>query len=134
VVLPPLEIAAVIIGVLAIVLGTVAVLAARTYGRSTLGERRGGRARQRSPALAPGTDASMADAAMADAIVGSGLIRIHPTPGGQVAALRGLDITIGAGEVAAVIGPSGSGSPRCSGSSPGWTDPPPAGSSSSGRT
>ena len=46
---------------------------------------------------------------MADAIVGSGLIRIHPTPGGQVAALRGLDITIGAGEVAAVIGPSGSG-------------------------
>ena len=56
VVLPPLEIAAVIIGVLAIVLGTVAVLAARTYGRSTLGERRGGRARQRSAALAPGTD------------------------------------------------------------------------------
>ena len=46
---------------------------------------------------------------MADAIVGSGLIRIHPTPGGQVAALRGLDITIGAGEIAAVIGPSGSG-------------------------
>ena len=46
---------------------------------------------------------------MADAIVGSGLIRIHPTPGGQVAALRGLDITIGVGEVAAVIGPSGSG-------------------------
>jgi peptide/nickel transport system ATP-binding protein len=46
---------------------------------------------------------------MADAIVGSGLIRIHRTPGGQVAALRGLDITIGEGEVAAVIGPSGSG-------------------------
>ncbi|HET9084544.1 MAG TPA: ATP-binding cassette domain-containing protein [Candidatus Limnocylindrales bacterium] len=46
---------------------------------------------------------------MADAIVGSGLIRIHPTPGGPVAALRGLDIAVGVGEVAAVIGPSGSG-------------------------
>jgi ABC-type lipoprotein export system ATPase subunit len=46
---------------------------------------------------------------MADAVVGSGLIRIHRTPGGQVAALRGLDITVGVGEVAAVIGPSGSG-------------------------
>jgi ABC-type lipoprotein export system ATPase subunit len=46
---------------------------------------------------------------MADAIVGSGLIRIHPTPGGPVAALRGLDIAVGEGEVAAVIGPSGSG-------------------------
>jgi ABC-type lipoprotein export system ATPase subunit len=46
---------------------------------------------------------------MADAVVGSGLIRIHRTPGGQVAALRGLDITVGTGEVAAIIGPSGSG-------------------------
>ncbi len=46
---------------------------------------------------------------MADAIVGSGLIRIHRTPGGPVPALRGLDITVGEGEVAAVIGPSGSG-------------------------
>jgi peptide/nickel transport system ATP-binding protein len=46
---------------------------------------------------------------MADAVVGSGLIRIHPTPGGPVAALRGLDITVGSGELAAVIGPSGSG-------------------------
>ena len=46
---------------------------------------------------------------MVDAVVGSGLIRIHHTPGGQVAALRGLDIAIGEGEVAAVIGPSGSG-------------------------
>ena len=46
---------------------------------------------------------------MADAIVGSGLIRIHRTAGGPVAALRGLDITVGEGEVAAVIGPSGSG-------------------------
>lgn len=46
---------------------------------------------------------------MADAVVGSGLIRIHRTPGGPVAALRGLDITVGTGEVAAVIGPSGSG-------------------------
>jgi ABC-type lipoprotein export system ATPase subunit len=46
---------------------------------------------------------------MADAIIGSGLIRIHPTPGGPVPALRGLDITVAEGEVAAVIGPSGSG-------------------------
>jgi peptide/nickel transport system ATP-binding protein len=46
---------------------------------------------------------------MADAVVGSGLIRIHRTPGGPVAALRGLDITVRTGEVAAVIGPSGSG-------------------------
>ena len=46
---------------------------------------------------------------MADAIVGSGLIRIHPSPGGPVPALRGLDITVAEGEVAAVIGPSGSG-------------------------
>jgi ABC-type lipoprotein export system ATPase subunit len=46
---------------------------------------------------------------MADAIVGSGLIRIHPSPGGPVAALRGLDIRVETGEVAAVIGPSGSG-------------------------
>jgi ABC-type lipoprotein export system ATPase subunit len=46
---------------------------------------------------------------MADAIVGRGLIRIHPSGGGPVAALRGLDVTIGQGEVAAVVGPSGSG-------------------------
>ena len=46
---------------------------------------------------------------MAEAVIGSGLIRIHRTPGGPVAALRGLDITVGSGEVAAVIGPSGSG-------------------------
>ena len=46
---------------------------------------------------------------MAEAIVGNGLIRIHRTPGGPVAALRGLDIAVGEGEVAAVIGPSGSG-------------------------
>ena len=46
---------------------------------------------------------------MAEAVVGNGLIRIHRTPGGPVAALRGLDITVGEGEVAAVIGPSGSG-------------------------
>ena len=46
---------------------------------------------------------------MAEAIVGRGLIRIHRTPGGPVAALRGLDLTVGEGEVAAVIGPSGSG-------------------------
>jgi ABC-type lipoprotein export system ATPase subunit len=46
---------------------------------------------------------------MADAIVGTGLIRIHPSPGGPVAALRGLDLRVEVGEVAAVIGPSGSG-------------------------
>jgi peptide/nickel transport system ATP-binding protein len=46
---------------------------------------------------------------MADAIVGSGLIRIHPSPGGPVAALRGLDLRVEVGEVAAIVGPSGSG-------------------------
>jgi ABC-type lipoprotein export system ATPase subunit len=46
---------------------------------------------------------------MAEAIVGSGLIRIHRSPGGPVAALRGLDLHVEVGEVAAVLGPSGSG-------------------------
>ncbi len=46
---------------------------------------------------------------MAEAIAGSGLIRIHPSPGGPVAALRGLDLHVEVGEVAAVLGPSGSG-------------------------
>jgi ABC-type lipoprotein export system ATPase subunit len=46
---------------------------------------------------------------MAEAIVGSGLIRIHPSAGGPVAALRGLDLRVEVGEVAAVLGPSGSG-------------------------
>ena len=46
---------------------------------------------------------------MADAIRATGLIRIHPSPGGPVAALRGLDLRVETGEVAAVIGPSGSG-------------------------
>jgi ABC-type lipoprotein export system ATPase subunit len=46
---------------------------------------------------------------MADAIVGAGLIRIHPSTGGPVAALRGLDLRVEVGEVAAVLGPSGSG-------------------------
>ena len=67
---------------------------------------------------------------MADAVVGAGLIRIHPTSGGPVAALRGLDITVGEGEIAAVIGPSGSGKSRSSVSSPGWIARPRAGSSS----
>lgn len=46
---------------------------------------------------------------MADAIVASGLMRIHPSDGGAIAALRGLDLRVGVGEVAAVVGPSGSG-------------------------
>lgn len=43
VVLPPLPIAGVVLAVSALVLGAVAWLAGRTYGRRTLGERRGGR-------------------------------------------------------------------------------------------
>ena len=46
---------------------------------------------------------------MADAIEATGLIRIHPSSGGPVAALRGLDLRVGTGEIAAVVGPSGSG-------------------------
>ena len=46
---------------------------------------------------------------MAEAIHARGLMRIHPSGGGPVAALRGLDLTVEAGEVAAVVGPSGSG-------------------------
>lgn len=46
---------------------------------------------------------------MADAIDAVGLIRIHPSPGGPVAALRGLDLHADRGEIVAVIGPSGSG-------------------------
>jgi hypothetical protein len=46
----------VVVGVLVIVLGTVALLAARTYGRSTLGEQRGGRAKRRTNAWTAGTE------------------------------------------------------------------------------
>jgi len=46
---------------------------------------------------------------MAEAIEAVGLIRIHPSPGGPVAALRGLDLRVEQGEIVAVIGPSGSG-------------------------
>ncbi len=46
---------------------------------------------------------------MADAILASGLIRIHPSVGGPVPALRGLDLRVAEGEVAAVVGPTGSG-------------------------
>jgi hypothetical protein len=56
VVLPPLEIAAVVGGVLAVVLGSVGLLAARTYGRATLGERRGGRGGRGARAWAAGAE------------------------------------------------------------------------------
>lgn len=46
---------------------------------------------------------------MADAIEAVGLIRIHPSAAGPVAALRGLDLHADTGEIVAVIGPSGSG-------------------------
>jgi peptide/nickel transport system permease protein len=46
---------------------------------------------------------------MADAIDAVGLIRIHPSPGGPVAALRGLDLRAERGDIVAVVGPSGSG-------------------------
>lgn len=46
---------------------------------------------------------------MADAIVARGLIRIHSSGAGPIAALRGLDLTVAEGEIAAVVGPSGSG-------------------------
>ena len=54
--LPPLQILAVVVAVLVVVLGSVALLAARTYGRATLGERRGGRARRGSTAWATETE------------------------------------------------------------------------------
>jgi hypothetical protein len=56
VVLPPLQIVAVVGGVLVIVLGSVALLASRTYGRATLGERRAGRAARPTGTLATGAD------------------------------------------------------------------------------
>lgn len=46
---------------------------------------------------------------MAEAIEALGLIRIHASAGGPVAALRGLDFRAERGEIVAVIGPSGSG-------------------------
>jgi len=46
---------------------------------------------------------------MVEAIEAIGLIRIHPSSGGPVAALRGLDLHVERGEIVAVIGPSGSG-------------------------
>ncbi len=46
---------------------------------------------------------------MTVAIEATGLLRIHPTAGGPVAALRGLDLRVRAGEIVAIVGPSGSG-------------------------
>ncbi|HUP55160.1 MAG TPA: ABC transporter ATP-binding protein, partial [Methylomirabilota bacterium] len=46
---------------------------------------------------------------MTDAVRALGLIRIHASEGGPVAALRGLDLRVATGEIAAVVGPSGSG-------------------------
>jgi hypothetical protein len=51
VVLPPLPIIGVVAGVLALVLGSVALLASRTYGRATLGERRARRASRQGAAV-----------------------------------------------------------------------------------
>ena len=51
VVLPPLPIIGVVAGVLALVLGSVAFLASRTYGRATLGERRARRASRQGAAV-----------------------------------------------------------------------------------
>jgi hypothetical protein len=59
VVLPPLPIAGVVIAVIALVLGAVAWLAGRTYGRRTLGERRAGRELEASAAWP--ADAKRAD-------------------------------------------------------------------------
>jgi putative ABC transport system ATP-binding protein len=39
----------------------------------------------------------------------SGVRRVYRTGGGDVAALDGIDLTIGAGELVAIEGPSGSG-------------------------
>jgi ABC-type lipoprotein export system ATPase subunit len=46
---------------------------------------------------------------MTEAIAATGVIRIYPSAGGPVPALRGLDLRVGEGEIAAVVGPSGSG-------------------------
>lgn len=46
---------------------------------------------------------------MAEALDATGLIRIHPSAGGPVAALRGLDLHVDQGEIVAIVGPSGSG-------------------------
>ena len=104
VILPPLQIAAVVIGVLVMSSGRSRCWPhERMAGRRSASDAEDGR----TAAVAPGPRGR--SASMADAIVGNGLIRIHRTPGGAVAALRGLDINVGEGEVAAVIGPSGSG-------------------------
>ena len=46
---------------------------------------------------------------MSDAVVCSGVTRSYVTGTGSVAALQSVDLTVGRGEVAALVGPSGSG-------------------------
>ena len=105
IVVPIGPVLAIVAGVSLAVLAVVAGLAQRTYAVPRVGGT-GGRA---DPAalttvLPPGTRRPMADAVEAVA-----LIRIHPSNGGAVAALRGLDLRVETGEIAAILGPSGSG-------------------------
>ena len=44
-----------------------------------------------------------------DAVVCNSLLRVYDSPSGRVQAVRGLDMVVPAGEVTAVVGPSGSG-------------------------
>jgi putative ABC transport system ATP-binding protein len=50
-----------------------------------------------------------ADPAPADVVAIRGVTKTYPTPSGPFPALRGVDLTIGRGEFAAIVGRSGSG-------------------------
>ncbi len=54
------------------------------------------------------------------------LFRVYSTPEGHAAALQGLTLSVQEKEVLVVLGPSGPGNRRCSGFSPGSSDPPQA--------